>query len=42
MDIDIKLNIPALEKLMDYTVSGIGSVAGPMLVSLTCRLSSDQ
>ena len=27
MDIDIKLNIPALEKLMDYSASGIGSVA---------------
>ena len=37
MSIDIKLNIPALEKLMDYSASGIGSVAGPMLVSWKAR-----
>ena len=29
MDVDIK--VPALEKLLDYAASGIGSVAGPML-----------
>ena len=28
---DINLNIPALEKLCDYTASGIGSIAGSML-----------
>ena len=37
MDIDIRLNIPALVKLMDYSASGIGSVAGPMLVSWKAR-----
>ena len=34
---DIKVNIPALEKLMDYSASGIGSVAGSMLVSWKAR-----
>ena len=29
MDVDIK--VPALDKLLDYAASGIGSVAGPML-----------
>lgn len=28
---DIELKVPALEKLLDYAASGIGSVAGPML-----------
>ena len=28
---DVNLNIPAFEKLLDYAASGIGSVAGPML-----------
>ena len=28
---DIKLNIPALEKLIDYVASGIGSIAGSYL-----------
>ena len=31
MDVNINLNVPALEKLLDYTASGIGSIAGPML-----------
>lgn len=26
------LNVPAIEKLLDYTASGIGAVAGPMLL----------
>ena len=30
---DLNLKIPAIEKLLDYTASGIGSVAGPMLAS---------
>ena len=34
---DIKVNIPALEKLMDYSASGIGSVAGSILVSWKAR-----
>ena len=31
MDININAKIPAIEKLIDYTASGIGSVAGPLL-----------
>ena len=30
---EIKVSILAIEKLLDYSASGIGSVAGPMLVS---------
>ena len=30
---EIKVSIPGIEKLLDYSASGIGSVAGPMLVS---------
>ncbi len=29
--VDVTIRVPALEKLMDYAASGIGSVAGPML-----------
>ena len=28
---DVNIKVPALEKLLDYGASGIGSVAGPML-----------
>lgn len=28
---DVNVNVPGLEKLVDYTASGIGAVAGPML-----------
>lgn len=28
---DVNIKVPALEKLLDYAASGIGSVAGPML-----------
>ena len=28
----VDLNVPAIEKLLDYTASGIGAVAGPMLL----------
>lgn len=31
------LNVPALEKLLDYVASGIGSVAGPMLAPWKAR-----
>ena len=31
MDLNINVKIPAIEKLLDYTACGIGSVAGPML-----------
>ena len=34
---EIKVSIPAIEKLLDYSASGIGSVAGPMLVSWKAR-----
>ena len=36
-DMDIKLNIPAIEKLLDYTASGIGSIAGPYLAPWKAR-----
>ena len=28
---DINVNVPAIEKLLDYAASGVGSIAGPML-----------
>ena len=31
MDVNVKLDIPALDKLLDVTCSGVGAVAGPML-----------
>ena len=31
--VDVNLKVPALEKLLDYTASGIGAVAGPMLAT---------
>ena len=31
MDVNVKVTVPALEKLVDYAASGIGAVAGPML-----------
>ena len=31
--VDINIKVLALEKLLDYTSSGIGSVAGPILAS---------
>ena len=31
------VNVPALEKLLDYAASGIGSIAGPMLASWRAR-----
>ena len=31
MDANVKVDIPALEKLLDVTCSGVGAVAGPML-----------
>ena len=30
---EIDLNVPAIEKLLDYTASGVGAVAGPMLAN---------
>ena len=28
---DVNVNVPAIEKLLDYAASGVGSIAGPML-----------
>lgn len=30
---EVKLSVPAIEKLLDYTASGVGAVAGPMLAN---------
>ena len=30
---EIKLKVPALEKLLDYVASGVGAIAGPMLAN---------
>ena len=37
---NVTLNVPALEKLLEYTASGIGSVAGPMFASWKARRES--
>ena len=29
--VDLNVHVPAIEKLLDYTASGVGSIAGPML-----------
>ena len=34
---EMNLNVPALEKLLDYAASGVGSVAGSMLASWRAR-----
>lgn len=36
-DLSITVKLPGLEKLVDYTASGIGAVAGPMLVPWKAR-----
>lgn len=33
MDVNIKVEVPALEKLIDYAASGIGAVAGTMMAT---------
>ena len=35
--VDVNLKVPAIEKLLDYAASGIGSVAGPMLAPWRAR-----
>ena len=30
--VDVNLKVPAIEKLLDYAASGVGAVAGPMLL----------
>lgn len=37
----VNLQVPALEKLIDYTASGIGSVAGPMLATWKARQEAE-
>ena len=31
-DLNVTINVPGLEKLLDYTASGVGAVAGPLLL----------
>ena len=38
---DATIRVPGLEKLLDYTASGIGSIAGPMLASWRARREAD-
>lgn len=38
---DINIKIPALEKLVDYLASGVGSVAGPMLATWRSRKEAE-
>ena len=38
---NVTLNMPAIEKLVEYTASGIGSVAGPMLATWKARRESE-
>lgn len=35
--VDVNLKVPALEKLLDYSASGIGSIAGPWLATWQAR-----
>ena len=35
--VEVEMKVPAIEKLVDYTASGIGSIAGPMLASWIAR-----
>lgn len=37
MDLNVTVRVPELEKLVDYTASGIGSVAGSMLAPFRAR-----
>ena len=39
--VDVNLKVPALEKLVDYTASGIGAVAGPMLAPWKARKEAE-
>lgn len=39
--VDVNLNVPALEKLVEYTASGIGAVAGPMLAPWKARKEAE-
>ena len=37
---DVNIKIPAFEKLVDYTASGIGAIAGPILAPWTAQRNS--
>lgn len=39
--VDINLKVPAIEKLIDYTASGIGAVCGPMLARWQAQAAAD-
>ena len=39
--VEVNLTVPALEKLVDYTASGIGAVAGPMLAPWKARREAE-
>ncbi len=39
--VDINLNVPALEKLLDYCTSGVGAIGGPMLARWKARTEAD-
>ena len=39
--VDINIKIPAIEKLVDYTASGIGAIAGPMLAKWKAQTGAD-
>lgn len=41
VNVNVNLSVPALEKLVDYTASGIGSVAGPMIAPWKARKEAE-
>ena len=41
VNVSVNLSVPALEKLVDYTASGIGSIAGPMLAPWKARKEAE-
>ena len=41
MNVNVNLSVPALEKLVDYTASGIGSIAGSMLATWKARKEAE-
>lgn len=38
---DLNFRVPALEKLLEYTASGIGAIGGPILARWTARTKAD-
>ena len=41
VDINLKVQVPALEKLLDYCASGVGAIGGPMLARWKTRAEGD-